>query len=247
MERTALLFDVHVPYQDKAALILALHHLAGLRPKPKRVILAGDFADFKDISYFKDDPNRLSFKEELQEVGNQLDHIRSFFKTAELVYIQGNHEQRLDRYLWSNAPQLAGITAISVPELLGLKKRRISYVDNIKRMCDGQQPYSLGKLFVLHGHEKKVTMGAINLSRLYYTKCGNNVIVGHHHRADKYLARTIEGKYEGGWAVGTLGKLSEGYSAINDWVHGFAYVDVFDNGYFDVHNRIIIEGRIVEF
>ena len=73
------------------------------------------------------------------------------------------------------------------------------------------------------------------------------MIAGHHHRPDKSLVKTISGKYEAAWTVGTLGKLAEEYMPLNDWANGFAYLDVEDNGDFNMHNRVIINGKVREF
>ena len=242
MIRTALLFDCHVPYHDEQAYQLAIDYLRKLRPKVNKIILAGDFVDFYQISFWKNAP-RLTFAEEVNEVATMLKDLKGQFYRVPIDYIEGNHEQRLFRYVNEKAPDLAYRN--SIEDVLGLKKRNISYFSNIGAICTGQDPYRLGKLYVLHGHEKKVSMGAVNLARLYYTKCKTNVIAGHHHKSDYSLVKKLDGTHEGAWTVGTLGQLSEPYQCINDWNHGFAYVDVFDGGYFEVHNKIIIEGRIV--
>jgi predicted phosphodiesterase len=243
MERTALLYDVHVPYQDDAAYYMAIDYIRALKPKINRLILAGDFVDFKDISWFKNDPKRLSYEEEVNIAIDKLKELRKMFYRIPIDYIEGNHEERLWRYVRDKAPKLEPFN--SVEKHLRLTRRRIKYHRNIQRICNGGQPYSLGKLFVLHGHEKKVSFNAVNLARLYYNKCKANVIAGHHHRTDFCLVRKLDGAHEGAWSVGTLGKLSEPYQPINDHNHGFAFVDVFDDDYFEVHNKIILEGRVL--
>ena len=243
MERTALLFDCHVPYQDNDAYYMALDYLRMLKPKVNRVVLAGDFVDFYKISFWKSDPARLSFEDEVGVAIDILKELRKMFYRTPIDYLEGNHEERLFRYVRDKAPDL--LFRNRIDDVLRLKRRRIQYVSNIERICQGKRPYSLGKLYVLHGHEKKVSMNAVNLARLYYLKCKTNVIAGHHHKSDYSLVRKLDGLYEGAWSVGQLGKLSEPYQPINDWNHGFAYVDVHDNGYFEVHNKIIIEGRIL--
>ena len=52
--------------------------------------------------------------------------------------------------------------------MLHLGARNINYISNISRMCKGLEPYRLGKVYILHGHEKKVSLNAINLARLFY-------------------------------------------------------------------------------
>lgn len=243
MQRTALLYDVHAPYHDKAAYYMALDYLRNLKPKVDRLVLGGDFVDFHKISFWKGDPDRMTFEDEVAEANDMLKELRQMWYRTPIDYLEGNHEQRLFRYIKDKAPDLAFRNRID--DVLSLKHRRIKYISNIIRACSNKPIYNLGKLFVLHGHEKKVSWGAINLARLYYAKCKTNIIIGHHHRSDYALVRKLDGLYEGAWSVGTLGKLTEPYSPINDWNHGFAYVDTFDNGMFEVHNKIIIEGRII--
>jgi len=245
MERVGLLYDPHIPYHDKNAYHIALDHLAGLKPKLTKLVLGGDVVDFFKISFFKGDPNRMSFENEIIFARMELEAIRRRFKRIPIDYIEGNHEVRLHRYTLDNCPHLAWNN--KVESILHLGARNIRYISNIARMCNNQPPYKIGKLFVLHGHEKKVSYGAINLARLFYLKCKDNVVAGHHHRPDKSLVRKISGKYEAAFNVGTLGQLSEAYQPINDWAHGFAYVDVEPNGNFDFHNRVIIEGKVREF
>ena len=245
MERTALLFDVHVPYQDKTAYNIAVEYLRNLKPKVNRIVLAGDFADFYQISYFKSDPNRLDFKDEVQLVQFELQELKKKFYRVPIDYLEGNHEFRLFAYTRDNAPKL--LFNNNIEDILQLKQRNIRYISNIANLCTGKLPYMLGHLYVLHGHEKKVSLGAINLARLFYYTCHTNVIAGHHHRPDKVLIRKLDGTFQGAWTVGTLGKLQENYSAINSWCHGFAYVDVFDDGDFEVHNKIILNNRVLTF
>ena len=237
MERVALLYDVHVPYHDKHAYQLALDYIKKLKPKVNKIVLAGDYADFYKISFWKNEP-RLEFEDEVNEISKELKALKQQFYRVPIDYLEGNHEQRLFRYVNEKAPDLAYRNRIE--DVLGLRKRKITYVSNIARMCNGLSPYKLGKLFVLHGHEKKVSMGAINLARLYYARAKTNVIAGHHHKSDYTLVKKLDGTHEGAWTVGTLGKLSEPYQPINEWNWGLAYVDVFDNGDFEVHNKIII-------
>ena len=56
MERIALLYDVHAPYHDKNAYAIAIDYIKNLKPKVTRIILAGDFADFYQVSFWKSDP-----------------------------------------------------------------------------------------------------------------------------------------------------------------------------------------------
>lgn len=240
--RAGLLYDVHFPYHNVENYNIALDHLKNLKPKLDTLILAGDFVDFYKISFWKSDPDRLEFREEVTLVREELKRLKKMFPRVQIDYIEGNHEERLYRYVRDKAPDL--LFRNSIKDVLDLRRRRINYISNIRQMAQGKTPYALGKLYVLHGHEKKMSMNAVNLARLLYNKCRTNVIAGHHHKADYTLVKKLDGTYEGAWCVGTLGQLSEAYQPINEWVAGFAYVDVEPDGWFQVHNKIILEGRI---
>jgi len=243
MERVGMIYDPHAPYHDKNAYEIALNYLNNVKPKINKLILGGDFVDFHRISFWKNDSQRMSFEDEIKYDREMLKNLRHRLPKIPIHYIEGNHELRLFRHVRDKAPHLMWNNKIE--NILHLDARNIQYFSNIARMCKGQEPYKLGKLYVLHGHEKKVSFGAINLARLFYLKCKVNVIAGHHHKSDWSLVKKLDGTHEGAWSVGTLGQLVESYQPVNDWNHGFAMVDVFDDGDFEVHNKIIINGRVL--
>jgi hypothetical protein len=132
-----------------------------------RIILGGDFMDFGKISFWKDDPNRMEFQDEINIGRTKLKELKKQFPRVPVDYIEGNHEARLWRYVVDKCPDLRRWN--TVEKLLDLNQRQIRYISNIGLMCGGYEPYKIGKLYVLHGHEKKVSFGAINLAKLMYS------------------------------------------------------------------------------
>lgn len=244
-ERKAfLLYDPHIPYQNVDAYNIAIRYAKEWEPDD--IIIGGDFADFKDISFWKDAPNRSRFSDEIARVRVYLGLLRSNFPTCRIIYIEGNHEQRLSRYLFSKAPELYGLPGLTVPKLLELDRHGIEYISNIERLTSGARPFQLGKLFVLHGHEIKVSWDGVNLARTMYLKSHNNVIFGHHHQSQHYTFKKLDGKHEGSWMVGGLCQLSEPYQPMNNWIHGFATIRYNPvTGYFKVRNKIILDGQVL--
>lgn len=241
MIRTGLLYDAHVPYHDQSAYPIALDYLQ--EKGIDQLIIAGDFVDFYKVSSWAQDPDRKPFYEEVAIAKDELTTVRCMFPNMPITYIEGNHENRLNFYIKSKAPAFKNL--VSVPTLLELENLEIEYVSNIERMYHNQPPIALGKLFVLHGHEIRAGYSAVNLARLFYLKAHNSLIVGHHHTSQKYTQKKLDLTYDGCWIVGTLGQLQEPYQPINNWIHGFAYVDHDpSNGYFDVHNKIILDGKV---
>lgn len=244
-ERKAfLLFDPHIPYHNSAAYGLAIDY--AMAWEPDDVIIGGDFADFKDISFWKDAPGRARFPDEINMVRGALKSLRLAFPIQRIVYLEGNHEARMARYLFSKAPELYGLPALTIPKLLDLDELDIQYLSNIDLLTAGQQTFKLGKLHVLHGHEVKMGWDGVNLARTMYLKCHNNVLFGHHHQSQQFTFKKLDGKHEGSWMVGGLCQLSESYMAMNNWVHGFATVKFNPTtGYFKVRNKIILDGQVL--
>jgi predicted phosphodiesterase len=243
-EVVGVLSDIHVPYHDERAVNAAVEYLvsSGIT----HLILLGDVCDFYAISYFKRDPRRMAFLEEVDAVKKFLSELRSTFPKIKITYIEGNHEVRLYSYLVDKAPALLGIDVLTVSGLLGLDSLDIDYVDNVDRLVSGTSPYQVGKLVFLHGHEVKASWSSVNLPRLLFHKTKTSVIFGHFHKSQNYITKDIFGKIHGAWSVGCLCHLSEKYMPVNDWSQGFAIVRVEkDTGTFRVENKIIYNGEVL--
>jgi predicted phosphodiesterase len=244
-ERKAiLLYDIHIPYQNDDVYNIALEYAKEWQPD--EIIIGGDFVDFKDISFWKNDPERLSFKDEVDRAKDELGALRDYFPDAKITYIEGNHEHRLARYMWTKAPELCGLPELAFEKLIGLGDLGIEYVSNVDRLNHGLSPLRLGKLYVMHGHETNLSSGTVNLARTMYLKTHVNVVFGHHHQSQSYIFKKLDNTYEGSWLVGSLCNLSESYQSVNNWINGFCTVK-YDTGtgYFKVRNKLIIDGQVL--
>jgi len=243
LKTVAVITDIHFPYQDELALDITLSYL-----KDKDIdtlVLLGDIIDCYAVSPWRKDPQRMRFPDELAMARNGIQRIRDVFPEARMVYIAGNHEERLTAYLWGKATELVGLEELDLPALLGLDEMDITYINNRENMAEGGSAYSIGNLYFLHGHEVFLSRGCINLARTMYLKSNSNVMFGHFHQSQDYISRTLGNEYKGCWSVGSLCKTSELYSPFNNWVNGFAVIRVDDDGKFAVRNHIIIEGRVL--
>src|SRR5262249_28538950 len=109
--------------------------------QPDTVVHMGDLADFYSVSAHSKDPNRVGLLEQelgiVQKMRGDLDRLKHKSK----IFIEGNHEQRLIRYLQDKAPELMGL--ISLDELLKLSANGWEHV-----------PYrshtKVGKLYLTH-------------------------------------------------------------------------------------------------
>jgi len=236
-----ILADLHVPYHNKKALCCALDY--GETLKPDQVIILGDAIDFYRISFWKKDPSRMSFAEEIVISQEILQDISTRFPNSERIYIEGNHEYRLTPYLWTQAKELHGLKALTVPSLLDLEKMGWRYIVTRKRLADGVAPYQLGNIYLFHGHEVRCSMNSVNLPRNYYNKVHRNIIVAHHHQSQAYCPRTITHEYDQAYSIGCLCDLSPDFSPMNNWNHGFAVAKWTDKSC-QIENKIIVNGKI---
>lgn len=119
-ERIVMLNDQHVPFHDVDTIKAVNHGLKHM--KPNRVILGGDVVDFYSISRFDKDPlRRLHLDVEVSAVEHYLADLRKAVPEAKIVYLPGNHEDRLQRYIHVHAPELAWVDELKLPGLLHLE------------------------------------------------------------------------------------------------------------------------------
>jgi predicted phosphodiesterase len=234
--------DCHVPYEDRRAFELMLE--AGRRLKPHTVVLLGDFADFYSVSSHSKNPERardLAF--EVEKVHERLRDVRAL-GARRLVYIAGNHEDRLSRYLMDKAPELFG--TVKLEEVLGLKALGFEYVPY-------RRAARVGKLNLTHDVGNSGATAHTRASALF----GGNVVIGHTHR----LAYAVQGDAQGdahvaamfGW-LGDRAQVDYLHAVqAAQWAHGFGvgYLEP-DTGVVHVvpvpivRGRCVVEGQLVE-
>lgn len=211
LERIAIIPDAHVPYHNKKAWKLMITALKDF--KPDRIICLGDLADFYKISHYSKDPTRMeSFDTEISMVNKALDDLDSL-EAKHKIFIAGNHEDRLERYLKNKAPELFNL--IKIKEILELGRRNWKYVPY-------KEHYKLGKVYYAHD------IGTTSRYQVY--KCletyQHSIVTGHTHR----FAAVIEGNNIGefrisaqfGW-LGDVTKIDYLHKAIarKNYVLGF--------------------------
>jgi metallophosphoesterase superfamily enzyme len=131
--------DIHVPYQDTAALAVAMDIIRYV--KPDQIVQVGDIVDFYPVSKYPKDPVRGHGEELQRELDETKKLIQSLAELAPVTICQGNHEERLSKYLMDKAPGLLGLKTLNVPTQLGIDGTRVRWADYVH----------LGNLFVFHG------------------------------------------------------------------------------------------------
>jgi len=127
IERILVLNDFHIPFQDRKTLDNVYSCIKDM--KPNKIYLLGDIIDFYSVSRFDKDPTRaLTLEKELKKTQVELKKLRNT-TDAEIIYVHGNHEERLRKYILRNAKELFWVKELKVENLLGLKELKIKYVN----------------------------------------------------------------------------------------------------------------------
>jgi hypothetical protein len=181
--------------------------------KPIHLWCIGDLADFYTVSAHSKDPARKQFLiDEVADVNKGLDELDEL-GAEDKVFVEGNHCDRLRRYLEEKAPELFGL--MSTPGLFRLKERGwhfVPYKRDVKR----------GKLHLTHDVGNCGRYATFRALDTYQ----HSVVTGHTHR----LCYVVEGNATGeqklsaqfGWLgdVNTIGYMHR-VKALKDWALGF--------------------------
>lgn len=221
MQRVLFIPDAHVPYHDKRAMRLLIK--VATAEKFDTVVILGDFCDFYQVSFHAKSPDRvMRFKDELRQAAKLLRELEGCgFKRK--IYIHGNHEYRLTRYLCDKAPELYEL--VVKQDLLGLASHgweEVAYKDDIR----------IGRVYVTHD----VGRAGIYSTRQSMHDYMDNVVIGHNHRMDYHVGGNAKGVAHVGASFGWLGDVSKvdymhALKARSNWALGFGTAYIRGNGF----------------
>ena len=234
--RIGILNDIHLPFHCNVALNAAITYLR--KKRVDTLLLNGDTVDFYQLSRFEKDPRERKTHEEIKAAKQFLDYLAEKFPKANIVWKDGNHDERLQSLLRVKAPELLDIPEFRIPHLLNFMDRGIEYVTE-------KQLIQVEDLTILHGHEYATPLiGPVNAARGLFLRAKANSLVGHHHQTSEHTESTIQKKMITTWSVGCLCDLHPRYMPINKWNHGFAVVER-GPGWFEVENKRILNGKVL--
>jgi predicted phosphodiesterase len=243
--RIGVIGDVHAPYHSIAALTAAISSLK--KAKIELLVIAGDLWDFYGLSRFLKDPEKRRFSEELN-IGIQIMEMLQKELKCKIIFKPGNHDDRLMHYIWQKMgeiEQLADLEEIKQLSLESMVRKRSPKLDI--EFAKTKQIVKANDLNIVHGHEfASSIMSPVNIARGLYLRAKASTICFHHHRSSEHTEMSINGKITTCWSVGSLCELHPEYMPINSWNHGFAIIDLFEDGEtFEVQNKRIFQGKIL--
>jgi len=246
-ERIMITGDYHIPFQDNKAVDIMLQFARDY--KPNHFVINGDLMDFYGISKFDKNPERsgqTSLQQEIDKANDILDKIKKALPIyCKIYFADGNHQNRLQRYLWSNT-ELFGLEVLMVENFLRLKERGIKYVTesgDYWKTATGH--LLLGDVVVQHGDNRlngasmsqysgysaKNTMSRMNMST-----CMN-----HTHRGAVVYHTTPYVRLVG-MEAGCLCQKT----GTADWQQGFITFEVENKKSYNHKFHLIEKGKLIE-
>lgn len=201
--------DFHVPFQDDKAVNCFIKTASELQPEV--IVINGDLLDFYRLSRFSKGEGRNPM-EEIIEAKAILENLHLCCPDSKIFYPIGNHENRLEKYIYDKAPEIVSIVD-NFYELLKCKDIEVQgchkVIFNNEFICK-------------HGSvvSQKAGQTAIKEMERSYTSGAT----GHTHRLIKYITRKAEKKFV--WLeTGCLCSMKPEYILEPDWQQGFAIVE----------------------
>lgn len=241
IESWIILSDLQVPYEDVLSMSAVEKYMAAHRWDGYLQI--GDFLDFDSISSFNYGAPRKTrgkfISNDIDRAKKILDRhqaiIRARNRGAKFVLLEGNHENRVERFLDQN-PVFEGL--LDIPKLLNLHERDIKWV---RSWTDGK-PYKIGKATFIHGN----ATGKYHAMKMV-EDWGTSIFYGHTHdimsmpKSRKGLSELIVGQ-----SIGCLCLEQEYMRGMpTRWQQGFMVLFVMPDGKFTYYIPRIFDHQFV--
>jgi len=247
--------DEQEPYSDPHVKQSFLRMLE--KVQPNIFVHLGDVMDLPTISRHKDNPEWAASVQECLNTGYAtLRAYREASPDTRMIFLVGNHDERIRNELLLRAERMYGIraadkpgqeeeeSALSIRRLLRLDELQIEFIDPHGGYAHAQFNLS-NQLGVRHGWLTGGNTAGKTLDRL-----GHSIVVGHTHaqRLNQKTLYSIDGTPKVLTAVeaGTLSQVKGGigYAVNPDWQQGFVTASVWEDGSFKLDLATYTDGAL---
>ena len=206
------------------------HMIAQLSVDPPTYFAEG-FGAHNSISSFDKNPTRaFKLQDELDDSYEWLFSRAEANPNARRIFIEGNHEDRLRRFLWKEATDLSSLRVLNFEELMRFKELGMEDLTYMSVLD------FLG-FRIQHGWKASggSTPWPINVGRFMAQKEGSSGLCGHTHRASIYCWTTSRGSHSY-VENGCLCRFDLEFAPFPNWQQAFSYGEV-KNG--KVHVKLV--------
>lgn len=208
--------------------------------KPHISIMGGDGLDCGAASHWNSNKPRLTEGLRLEKDAD--DYRREVLKPLEdatlkdLHYLMGNHEDWVEQFVDTN-PSVEGL--VSVDKMLGLSASGWD-------VHEQGSVINVGKLHFMHGDTVR---SSTYPARYAVDTYGRSICFGHFHSPQSYtkVSALDTSDVHTGRSVGCLCRKDPGYGrgSPNRWAQGFLLFERADDGYFQLHEVNVTEGKAI--
>lgn len=179
IKTTVVVPDIQYPYHDQLAWSKIISVIKDLQPDA--VFQIGDGIDFPQVSRWSKG-TAGEYAPTLQKhidgfQGDVLQAMRDVAPSADITWLEGNHDLRLREFVQSYAAPLTALRALSTENLFGLAELGIKYVRGPVRVATNT--------YAVHGHESggyAATPQAWDGKFIKRYGSEKNIIFGHTHQ-----------------------------------------------------------------
>lgn len=222
------------PLHDRAAIDVAVQAARLLAPQLEEIVLMGDHLDLSPFSRWSQEPSlRFCTQPALVEVHHMIAQLRLAAPSARIVYLEGNHELRIEKALRDlaagevlnlrPADTLDAPPVLSIKNLLSLDALDVEYVQPYGR------PHWFKGVRFQHGHLARSRGG--QTAAAYLANATSSMVWGHTHRlelAQRAIStpkgRTLITAMSPGCLCRTDGAVPHGAGQPLDWQQGIGMV-----------------------
>lgn len=181
------------PLHDEQAIDAALAIVADA--KPSLIVLLGDNVDGAELGRYRLSPAfAVTMQATIDYLGTLAGRIRAAAPDARVVWLAGNHEERLQNYILDNAKAAFGWRranapdewpVLSIPYLCRLDEHGVEYMPGYP----ASEVWITPRLRCIHGHRVR-SKGST--AHVYLGEERTSVIYGHIHRIEQAWATRVD-------------------------------------------------------
>lgn len=213
--------DLHIPFEDQATLACVERFWDTFTPDLE--VYAGDIVDCYQLSVFSSNPSRqFSLQDEFNATKAWLRKRVDKNPNARRVFMEGNHEDRLRRWMWKLGPAVSSLNSNTIEEQLALKEMEFEHLTwrSLVRIlgCEIQHGYRASRSAAMPQ----------NVAQLMARATNSSGICGHTHRVNAVHWTDTRGSHSYR-ENGSLCRMDLEYAPFPNWQHAFSYGIVHKN------------------
>jgi len=245
LKRALIIPDCHRPFHSRRGYALMLE--AAQLLEVDEIVILGDYADFYSVSRYGKHPKVSTLlSDEVDSVREGLDELDRLFPQAKKVFLEGNHEARLEIYLVEKAPGLFGVTDCQY--LFEINRRPLwTYIP-----FGRDQRYRVLDTDLYAFHRPKGPNPRAHLQRTMVSS-----IYGDIHKIEEARAVSLDGRIITascpGWLGDVTSRVFDYMPSTPQWQLGFSVVTkVEPSGEFYIetfeikNNQVVVHGQVLK-